>query len=380
MSTDLTEPLTFKFHLLNDQGHQTSFFRKRGSFDGETLRLDGVPLPAAGMLQTAVRENRMVILYVTAEGDIAQVALMPTSKKTTDELKRRLDIARSGAWARMHREELKQRGRGDAYRDARCPRCTATVILTDLPPSPQLYCPFCDSLTTTEAVLGPIAGEESLRLCEECGMYSQPRKFTIFYFYFLLVVYGWWNQATWRCPGCMRREAWKMFFGNLLFLLGAPVALVQLLRCYSGAIVGGAFRGLDSANLKARRGDVRGALAGYRSILERVPHSAGIKYNLALALLQQGDEPRAAEALELALADCANYVPAYQLLKGVYTRLGATERLHELTAMWEDVEEARSEPEGGGAAGRGVAIMTAAPGAGQGTPVGTSREVGDVAG
>lgn len=345
MSADLTDPLAFKFHLLNDQGRQTSFFRKRGLFDGETLWLDGVPIPAAGMLQTAVRENRMAILFVTVDGDIAHVALNPTSQQTADELKRRLDIARSGTWAQMHREGLVQRGRGDAYRDARCPRCTATVILTDMPPSPQLYCPFCDSLITTDAVAGPIPGEEKLRLCEECGMYSQPRKFTIFYFYFLLVVYGWWNQTTWRCPGCMRREAWKMFFGNLLFLLGVPAALAQLIRCYSGTIVGGAFRGLDAANLKARKGDIRGALAGYRSILERVPHSAGIKYNLALALLQQGDESRAAEALELALADCSNYVPAYQQLKAVYTRLGAAERLQELTAMWEDVEEAQSEQE-----------------------------------
>lgn len=343
MSAELSEPLAFKFHLLNEQGQQTSLFRKRGSFDGETLLLDGVPIPAAGMLQTAIRENRMVVVYLTVDGGIAHVAFMPTTKKETDELKRRLDIARSATWAQMHREALTKRGRGDAYRDACCPRCTATVILTDMPPSPQLYCPFCDSLTTTDSIAGPIPGEESLRLCEECGMYSRPRKFTIFYFYFLLVVYGWWSRTTWRCPGCMRGQAWKMFFGNLLFLLGVPKAVAQLMRCYSGTVVGGAFRGLDGANLKARKGDVRGALAGYRSILERVPHSAGIKYNLALALLQQGDEPRAAEALELALADCANYVPAYQQLKGVYTRLGATERLQELTAMWEDVEEAQSE-------------------------------------
>jgi len=30
----------------------------------------------------------------------------------------------------------------------------------------------------------------------------------------------------------MRGEAWKMFFGNLIFLLGVPVARIQLFRSY----------------------------------------------------------------------------------------------------------------------------------------------------
>jgi tetratricopeptide (TPR) repeat protein len=174
-------------------------------------------------------------------------------------------------------------------------------------------------------------------------MYSQPTKFTIFYFYFLLVVYGWWSKQTWRCKGCMRGEAWKMFFGNLLFVLGVPVAIVQLLRCYSGSVVGGVFRGLDAANLKARKGDVVGALTGYKAILERVPHSAGIKYNLALALLQQGDERRAAETFELALTDCVNYAPAYRVLSGLYAKLGDQARLKELQEMWGDVEAAEQQ-------------------------------------
>lgn len=347
METDRNELLQFKFHFLNDQGQQTSMLRKRGSFDGETLLLDDVPIPAAGMLQTVVRENRLVIVYLAAEGGVAHVAIMPSAARQTDELKRRLDIARSATWARLHREKLIEAGRGAAYREAICPRCKATIVLSDMPASPQVYCHYCDSLTTLDAARGEVAGESKLKLCEECGMYSQPRKFTIFYFYFLLVVYGWWSRATWRCPGCMRGEAWKMLFGNLLFLLGAPVAIAQLLRCYGGAVIGGTFRGLDGANLRAKKGDVVGALSGYRTILDRVPHSAGIKYNLALALLQQGEEQRAAEMLELALTDCVNYAPAYGLLKGLYTRLGERDRLRELQAMWDDLDETQSEQPSG---------------------------------
>jgi len=73
-----------------------------------------------------------------------------------------------------------------------------------------------------------------------------------------------------------------------------------------------------------------------------------VKYNLALALLAQGDKERAADTFELALEDCVNYAPAYNHLKALYTELGETQRLKELEAQWEtdtggdedDVEDA----------------------------------------
>ena len=169
-------------------------------------------------------------------------------------------------------------------------------------------------------------------------MFARPIKFTTFYFVFLIVFYWVSHGSTWRCPACMRREAWKMFFGNLIFLLGVPVAIVQLIRSYGGSSPGGAYKGLDKANIKARNGDLMGALQIYRSILERVSYSAGLKYNIGLALLQQNDLERAAESFRISLEDCSNYVPAYQLLGPLYEDLGEQEKLEELKRMWEDEE------------------------------------------
>ena len=67
-----------------------------------------------------------------------------------------------------------------------------------------------------------------------------------------------------------------------------------------------------------------------------MPHSAGLKYNLGLALLKQGDTARAAETFQLALDDCSNYAPAYHVLSRCYEQLGETARLAELKAMWDD--------------------------------------------
>lgn len=346
MGADVDAPLKFKFHWLNEKGQQTSVFAKKGEFDGELLTLEKTTLPAAVIVQSVVRDNRMVLAVMTGDEaePVVTLVIQPSTKKIADELKSELDLARSRVWAEHHRRMLESKGLGHTYRDEECPNCTATLILTDMEPSPQVYCHFCDSLCTCDADSGVRKVERTLRLCEECGMYSSPRKFTIFYFYFLLVIYGFWSKPTWRCPACMRGDAWKMFFGNLPFVIGVPVAVTQLFRSYGGGVLGGDFKGLDTANIRARKGDISGALPLYRSILERVPHSAGVKYNLGLALLTQGDRRRAAETFELALEDCSNYAPAYNQLQNLYKSLGESEKLRELQRVWSTAaEESDSE-------------------------------------
>ncbi|MDZ7617185.1 MAG: tetratricopeptide repeat protein [Patescibacteria group bacterium] len=335
------DPFAFKFHWINEQGNAAGMFRKLGRFDGETLTLEKTEIPAAAIVQSVVRDNRIVLGIHTndAQRPVARLSFQPASEEVTSTLKQRLDVARSRTWASQHRESLQGKGTEDTYRDAVCPACGATVILSGMPNSPQLYCQFCDSLTTIDPAAQPVKDEHTFKLCDECGMYSKPRKFTVFYFYSLLVVSGWWSKATWRCPGCMRMEAWKMFLGNAPFLLGVPVAITQLVRCYGSDAVNGPFKGLDAGNLLAKKGDLVGALRLYQGILDRIRCSAGVKYNLGMALLTQGDSQRAAEAFELALEDCSNYVPAYQRLKSLYLALGQADQLAELERLWALGEE-----------------------------------------
>lgn len=339
------QPLEFRFHWLNDQGQQQGFLRKKGSFDGETLALDDVEIPAAAIAHVESRDNRMAMTAMTADGKPATVMLMPATRKDTDRIKTALDIARSDVWAKMHRDDLVKQGRGHAYRDAQCPQCGATLILTDFPQTPQLFCRFCQALSTVSADADPAPGEQHLRICDECGMFSKPRRFTIFYFYFLLVAYGYRYRMTWRCPACMRGDAWKMLFGNLIFVLGVPVALTQLFRSYGGTDFAGPFKGLDAGNIRARKGDFGGALDQYRAILERVPCSAGINYNLGLALRHQGDAARAADAFAAALENCSNYTPAYAHLRELYADLGETRKLTQLNEIWGETDEEEAPPD-----------------------------------
>jgi len=332
------ESLRFKFKWLDNQGNEAGILSKKGSFDGTTLVLDDIQFPAACLTTVESRGKRFAIATVDREGHTHQ-ALFSITSGSADGLRAELGLCRSRAWAESHREELVEAGRGHEFRSAICPHCQAAIDLTSMPRTPQVYCPFCKTVGTLDSPQGPIKAEAQYRLCDTCGMYSKPRKFTIFYFYFLFVMYGFYQQETWRCPACMRGEAWKMLLGNLLFVIGVPVALIQLFRSYGGTDIGSLFPGLDAANLKARKGDIAGAIEGYRRILREHPVAAGIKFNIGQAALSKNDLAGAAGILEHALHDCANHQPSAAALATCYERLGETEKLHELRKQWGVEEE-----------------------------------------
>lgn len=331
-------PYEFKFKFVNAEGQEEGFLSKKASFDGELLVLDEASIPVAALLEVDHRGNRMILGFVTDEDQPSHIVFAITSG-SAPKLKELLGRARSEAWAKARREQLEKEGRGHEYHEVNCPHCDAVIDLTGKPESPQVSCDFCHTVGTIDDADGVIREESQYRLCDSCGMYSKPRKFTIFYFYFLLVVYGFRSSSTWRCPACMRPEAWKMLFGNLIFVLGVPVAIVQLIRSYGGTDIGSLYPGLDSANLKARGQNLEGAIAGYRKILEKQPNAAGVKYNIALAFLQRNELDNAAQMLEASLADCANYRPAANVLAGCYRELGRTEDLAILKAQWGADEE-----------------------------------------
>ena len=344
------DPLRFKFRFLDDNGQATGLFRKKGSWDGATLTLDGDTIPAEALLDVQVRDNLLFLAVPLPAGDgggdagdgagegpgfrVGTIGLTPGGGATAKSLKSSLDVARSGQWAKAHREELEKSGRSADFRSATCPHCDATVVLSDMPRTPQVYCTFCRTLWNDRTAAEPPAWERTHRLCDECGYFAAPRKFTVFYFYFLLVVYGWHTRTTWRCPACMRGDAWKMLVLNTPFVLGVPVALTQLARTYGSDLTGGPYAGLDAGNKAARTGKFEAAIAKYRAILERLGAGAGVKYNLGLALAGEGDADRAADAFLASLSDCANYAPAYERVMPLLEETGRTDEFEDLKRQW----------------------------------------------
>jgi hypothetical protein len=335
---------SFKFHWVDDNGQPAGFLAKKGLVDGDTITLDDAQIPIAAIAASDVRGQYLVLSVAKEGGTVADIVVHTGKAKQVKEVLGRL---RSAIWADMHREELEAKGQGHTFRQQTCPACGATLDLTGMDDTPQISCNFCHTVSTLRSPEGdPITEvERGCRLCDQCGMYSIPRQFTIVYFYFLLVVYGWRSQTTWRCPGCMRGEAWKMLFGNLIFVLGVPTALIQLFRSYGGTSIGGLYPGLDGANLRASKGNLTGAIEAYQKILERRPISAGVKFNIGRAFAMEDELAQAAKMFEFSLADCSNYQPAAAALAACYEELGETEKLADLKKRWdaEDEEDEQGE-------------------------------------
>jgi rubrerythrin len=129
-------------------------------------------------------------------------------------------------------------------------------------------------------------------------------------------------------------------------VLGLPTAIFQLIRAYGGSSPRGRYRGLDVANLKARSGDLHGAAEHYKRILETVEVSAGVRYNLGLALVRSSERDLAEGAFEMAIKDCATYEPAYTQLRLLYKMSRKVNELKALEAKWllQEPETTESTP------------------------------------
>ena len=326
----------FKFKYLTADGQEAGFLSKKGSFDGATLTLDNTPIPIEAVPRVAKRFNRLVLSILQQNGGVEQLAIAITGGSAR-KLGALLNRVTSARWAAMRREALTKKGEGHTFKSRQCPWCDATVELTGHDDSPQMFCPYCDSVVTWRAD-GPVE-EADLHACDGCGLYARPREFTIMYFYFLLVVYGYRYRKVYRCDTCMRPEAWKMLLGNAPFVLGVPVALGQLWRVYTGK--GKSFAGLDAANALARRGQVDAAAQRYELIEQRLGHCATVRFNHGLAYANANRWDEAAGQFRAALDDCANFTPGYQALSHSLQQMGpaGAEELRQLREQWDDAPE-----------------------------------------
>ena len=335
--------IRFKFRFVDGEGNESGFLAKRGSFDGTTLDLGGTEIPILAVVRAERRLNRLILWLLRENDSVAPLAVAVRSglKPLLSEI-----VATSSArWAELRQERLRAEGRAHEFRAEVCPTCGGTIDLSGRPASPQLYCQYCDALVTIDGD-GPL-DEARYHHCDECGFFAQPKAFTIFYFYFLLVIYGCRYRRTYMCNTCMRGEGWKMLGGNLIFILGVPTAVTQLVRAYfGGSNLSRAFSGLDKANALAKRNRPEQAAPIYNAIASRIGHGAGIHFNEGLAHARNGRLEEAVGPLQDAIGECSNYPHAYSALCGCYDRLGMNEDLQQLREDWGDApEEDTSESE-----------------------------------
>lgn len=336
--------MKFSYKPLNELGQSTTWMSLSGRFEDGQIVLADCFIDATTVLATHVNDKVLAITYKDPDSDpdAVRTILLSLDPRTANHLKRDIDVVRSAYHVGQAEAQAKARGESDWFRKAECPVCHATLDLTGFEPTPQIFCDYCDTLSTVPPQPETPSNESEYRLCEGCGMYARPRVFTEFYFYYIVILYGFWTNQSRKCPACMRGAAWKMLAINFLFVLGIIPSVWQLVRAYASDHTASSFRGLHSANLNARRRKYSAAIKTYQAICDQVPAAAGVHYNLGHALAQNQEWQRAAAAFELALADCSNYRYAAGGLMHCYQLLGMQSELDQMQRQWGEVADGAS--------------------------------------
>jgi hypothetical protein len=311
--------LDFKFRFVKG-GRATGFLAKKGNVSTSGLMLDEDRVPWEAIADTDSRDNRIIIAFDPAwrtpprlsqqllQG--AAVALEVTSGSGAEGVERAIDRHASRHEVAAHKAELEARGEGDKFRSVVCPSCQAQVDLSGLHEGRYVYCRFCTSLF--DARSRKAADGEGYRLCGECEMFDRVQGYTEFYFYFLLVVYGFRYQRRHLCDACAGKLFWKVFALNAIFVLGVPSALWLKAKSMRGKPE--AFKSLARANTLARKGRHKEADAAFAEISRTFPDHPGVLYNQALGHLLGNDARGGARLIEKCLESCPNYGPALSLV------------------------------------------------------------------
>ncbi|MBN2497214.1 MAG: hypothetical protein JXR96_21655 [Deltaproteobacteria bacterium] len=293
----------FKFRHVSN-GQAVGFRSQRGNLDEKGLLLGDAFIEHAAIKDTLVRDNRLVLALEGREPFVIHVYGIPAR-----ELEKAIDRYSSARQAELSKAELERKGEGHSFRTAACPACGATIDLSGFDKSSYVYCRFCESLLDRGGQL--VNSGDAYRVCDECGLFDRVKGYTEFYFYFLLVVYGFSSRRRHVCDNCAHRLFLKTFFINLIFLVGIIPSLVLKFKSMSGRATD--FAGLPRANKLASKGRFDQADREYTTILQKHPEHPGILFNQAMGHLKGGDAGQGIDLLKRSLKSCTNYLPSARL-------------------------------------------------------------------
>lgn len=312
----------FRFRYVVD-GETLGLRAREGTLDDEALNLAGMLIPYAHIVDTTSRGNRLILEFSQEfyypEGEFAQcvidgrLVVMEVRKGTARGVEMAVDRKCADAEAKARRAQLQAQGLHHLVRTEDCPSCGATIDLSGLDPTPYAHCRYCETIFSRDRM--HIAAGAEYRICDECGLYDRVQEYPEFYFYFLLVVYGFRYNHPILCDGCAHRLFIKALVRNAIFLVGVPTAIWVKLKSLRARDP--EYAGLTRANQLARKGRHRDAAVFYDELLRRLPEHPAILMNQAIGHGVGDDGSGAAALLDRSLAACNHYLPALRLLEAV---------------------------------------------------------------
>lgn len=315
--------MKFKFRFVDD-GKTVGFLRSPTGRVGDSgLELDDSLIDYGQIGETVTRGDRVAI-QVDGEGvpqDVSEylqnsVLVLEPRDVAPRRLESVIDQRCSAVRLQERRRRAREQGREHLIRSESCPTCGSEVDLTDLDESRYVYCPFCDTIFDREqrTSLG-----RQYRTCDDCGLFGRVQPYPEFFFYFLVVVYGFEYKQRFLCGVCAHRLFVKALLLNLIFVIGVPTAIWVKIKSVVGGKSG--MTELRRANKLAEKGQLAEAADLYSSVLAEYPEHPGILYNMGLTRLKHGDGRRGLQTLERALTSCPNYHPLLRTVSEIEQQL-----------------------------------------------------------
>jgi tetratricopeptide (TPR) repeat protein len=312
------QPATLNFKY----GYANTFrmFASNGAASTTAINLNGEEIPYTNIVETSSRDKRFIVVLAPNTQVGAKTSkhlqnsrffVLDIVKPKAEELKKHIDLYGSAIWAENHRKQLISTGKGDTFSAATCPHCGATVDMSESERTAYIYCPYCASIVNYNQKI--ISNGDVYNICDECHMYDRIRGYTVFHFYFLLVVYGYSVKRRFVCDTCATSLAQRTLLLNLVFILGIPSAIYMWIKAQSGRDP--YFQDLAKANKLARKGKYQEADEIYDKLFSLYPEHPGLLMNKGLGHLHGSDGNGGIGFLTRSLKACGNYLPTLQIVQ-----------------------------------------------------------------
>ena len=311
--------LSFKFNYVKN-GHAQGFWAKQGKATEEAILLEDERLIYEDLADSTTRDNRL-ILAMSSQACLSKKMAKNLSDNSilvldihgieTLTLERWRDRISSKKMVELKRKELIAKGEESLFHSATCPHCGATIDLSGLNRSSYIYCRYCE--TVFKEIKGIVTKGEDYHPCDECQMFDRVQGYTEFYFYFLLVVYGYYSKRRFLCVTCADKLFWKMLLINFIFVIGIIPSIMVKIQSLRGRDP--ALKNLGKANAFAKQGNYQKASIYYKQCYKTYPDHPGLLMNEGIGHLLGGDDKGAVFIFQRSLQSCANYYPTIQLVE-----------------------------------------------------------------
>ncbi len=310
--------MSFKFKYVKN-GAAQGFRNKNANAATDALTLNDSHIPYEFILDTTSRDNRVVIQFsphwnideaIRKEFTQNNILILEIYQKKAIDLEKFIDRHASAKIANKRKHLLESSGEGHLFRSFECPHCSATIDLTDYEKSPSIFCRYCESIISHSHNI--VANGDEYRHCDECNMFDRVQGHTEFYFYFLLIVYGFRSKRRHLCDACALKISNKALLINLPFILGIFPALYMRIKASRGK--DNSLKEMTQANKLALSGNYQEADMLFENMLMNHPHHPGILFNQSMGHFNGNDSHNGINFVAKSLKASSNYLPSLRYM------------------------------------------------------------------